>query len=324
MDRRFTESPFCKKLHKPAFTVTRNFARRVGSLARWSSGELDLMKGNRMEQHLQAKDHQHRRVTRNFARRVGSLARRSSGELDLRRGSRMEQHLQAQDQRHKRKSRKASRKASIKAKPRRGVSAPPELSELLEKFSKCAIKAQPDDLLKWTKTYFDNLNARKRHSIKEKLKSISLPQISVVTPELLKVLHAHVAGKPTVKSSDLQLIWMRLSLPKEAFDTILAAGHFSDQTEWMKFLALACYCLGKNIATALKLAFEILSTSQRCHPPRIPFSTFQFLYQYLASVDERISPVLIHRSLRYLQQEIIGPHGLIKLSDFMNNPSVTL
>ncbi|KAJ1190226.1 hypothetical protein NDU88_006964 [Pleurodeles waltl] len=124
-------------------------------------------------------------VTRNFARRVGSLARRSSGELDLRRGARLEQHHQAQDQEHKR--------TSIRAKARRGISAPPELSALLEKFSSCAIKAQPDDLLKWTKTYFDDLNARKRHSIKEKLKGISLSQLSFVTPELLKVLHANVS-----------------------------------------------------------------------------------------------------------------------------------
>ncbi|KAJ1190224.1 hypothetical protein NDU88_006962 [Pleurodeles waltl] len=79
-----------------------------------------------------------------------------------------------------------------------------------------------------------------------------------------------------------------------------------------------------NAATALKLAFNILSTSQRSQSPRIPFSTFQFLYQYLALVDGNISPVLIHRSLRYLQQEIIGLDGLIKLSDFMNNPRVTL
>ncbi|KAJ1190225.1 hypothetical protein NDU88_006963 [Pleurodeles waltl] len=59
-----------------------------------------------------------------------------------------------------------------------------------------------------------------------------------------------VAGKPTVRSSDLQLIWTRLSLPMEAFETILSAGRFSDQTEWMKFLALACYCVGKTYRDA--------------------------------------------------------------------------
>ncbi|XP_069472770.1 ropporin-1-like isoform X2 [Ambystoma mexicanum] len=202
--------------------------------------------------------------------------------------------------------------------------APPELIELLEKFANCAIKAQPPDLLSWTKKYFDDLNSRKRHSIKEKLKSIYLSELQVITPELLRVLHASVGGNPTVKATDLQNTWMRLNLPKEVFETIISAGYFSDQIEWLKFFALACYCLGKTITSSLKIACKTLSSSQRSHQPIIPFSTFQFLYQYLASVDERVSAVHVQRTLNVLRQEIIGPDGLIKMSDFMNNPRVKL
>ncbi|XP_075466874.1 ropporin-1-like isoform X2 [Ascaphus truei] len=119
-------------------------------------------------------------------------------------------------------------------------------------------------------------------------------------------------------------MWKAQGLPEDLFTSIIKVGCLPDEIEWLKFLALACSSLGVTIAKTLKIATEILSSCHENGSARIPFSTFQFLYTFLADVDGEVSGTQVNRMLTYLQQEVIGPDGLIKVSDFMNNPKVRL
>ncbi|XP_053514791.1 coiled-coil domain-containing protein 14-like, partial [Artibeus jamaicensis] len=67
-----------------------------------------------------------------------------------------------------------------------------------------------------------------------------------------------------------------------------------------------------TISKTLKIACEVLSSGHDSGPARIPFSTFQFLYTYIAEVDGEISASHVSRMLAYIEQEVIGPDGLIK------------
>lgn len=49
---------------------------------------------------------------------------------------------------------------------------------------------------------------------------------------------------------------------------------------------------------------EVLSSDHGGGPPRIPFSTFRFLYAYIAQVDGEISASQVSRMLSYIEQDM--------------------
>nr|XP_033797147.1 uncharacterized protein LOC117359083 [Geotrypetes seraphini] len=197
---------------------------------------------------------------------------------------------------------------------------PPELPELLKQYTQAAIRTRPPDLIQWSTTYFTALQNGDPLPIKELPERISLSDWAVLTPELLKLLHTKLAGRLTIETSELLDLWKAQNLPIDLFESIVIVGRLADEIEWLKFFVLACSSLGVTIAKTLKIACEILSTERESGAPRIPFSTFQFLYTFLADVDGEVSRTQVNRMLTYLHQEIIGPDELIKVSDFINNP----
>lgn len=62
--------------------------------------------------------------------------------------------------------------------------------------------------------------------------------------------------------------------------------------------------LKQTIAKTLKIICEVLSNEHDSGPARIPFSTFQFLYTYIAEVDGEISASHVSRMLNYIEQEM--------------------
>ncbi|KAM4636708.1 ropporin-1-like isoform 2-T2 [Discoglossus pictus] len=172
--------------------------------------------------------------------------------------------------------------------------------------------------------YFSALKDGAPLPIKERPERISLSNWAVLTPELLKELHVKIGGRLTIETAELLDMWKGLGLPEDLFNSIMNVGRLPEEIEWLKFLALACSSLGVTIAKTLKIACEILSSDHGTGAPRIPFSTFQFLYTFLADVDGEVSGSQVNRMVTFLQEEVIGPDGLIKTTDFINNPKVRL
>ncbi|NXG28028.1 ROP1 protein, partial [Dromaius novaehollandiae] len=137
-------------------------------------------------------------------------------------------------------------------------------------------------------------------------------------------IYFQVGGRLIISADELAHLWKSVKLPKDLFASIINVGCFTEEIEWLKFLALACRPIGVIIAETLKIICEVLSGDHNDGPPRIPFSTFQFLYTYIAEKDGEISASHVSRMLNYIEQEIIGPDGLIKVSDFTQNPQVRL
>ncbi|GAB5576506.1 ropporin-1A isoform X1 [Prionailurus iriomotensis] len=240
------------------------------------------------------------------------------------------------------------------------ICIPPELPELLKQFTKAAIRTQPQDLIQWAADYFGAMSRGEIPPVRERSERVTLSNWAELTPELLKILHSRVAGRLIIHVDELAQIWKVLSLPTDLFNSVMNVGRFTEEIEWLKFLALACSSLGvpgravvlhtgllpslftsqdfqtagaykldylsslETIAKTLKIVCEVLSSDHDCGPPRIPFSTFQFLYTYIAEVDGEISASHVSRMLNYIEQEVIGPDGLIKVNDFTQNPRVRL
>ncbi|XP_062974724.1 ropporin-1 [Elgaria multicarinata webbii] len=204
------------------------------------------------------------------------------------------------------------------------VCIPPELPDLLKQFTKAAIRTQPPDLIQWASDYFSAMARGELPPIRERADRVPLSTWAELTPELLKVLHQRVGGRLIVHVDELAQMWKVLNLPTDLFESIMNVGRFTEEIEWLKFLALACSSLGVTIAKTLKIICEVLSSEHDTGQARIPFSTFQFLYTYIAEVDGEISASHVSRMLNYIEQEIIGPDGLIKVNDFTQNPRVRL
>ncbi|XP_036883861.1 ropporin-1 [Sturnira hondurensis] len=204
------------------------------------------------------------------------------------------------------------------------ICIPPELPELLKQFTKAALRTQPQDLIQWAAEYFGALTRGDIPPVRDGSQPVASSNCAELTPELLKILHSRVAGRLIIHVSELGQMWKVLSLPPELLNSVINVGRFTEEIEWLKFLALACSALGVTISKTLKIACEVLSSDHGSGPARIPFSTFQFLYTYIAEVDGEISASHVSRMLAYIEQEVIGPDGLIKVSDFTQNPQVRL
>ncbi|XP_015269560.1 PREDICTED: ropporin-1A [Gekko japonicus] len=204
------------------------------------------------------------------------------------------------------------------------ICIPAELPDLLKQFTKAAIRTQPPDLIQWSSDYFGAMARGEAPPVRDRAERVQLSNWAELTPELLKVLHQRVGGRLIVHVDELAQMWKVLNLPSDLFESVMNVGRFTEEIEWLKFLALACSSLGVTIAKTLKIICEVLSNENDSGPARIPFSTFQFLYTYIAEVDGEISASHVSRMLNYIEQEIIGPDGLIKVNDFTQNPRVRL
>ncbi|XP_058920417.1 ropporin-1A [Kogia breviceps] len=201
---------------------------------------------------------------------------------------------------------------------------PPELPELLKQFTKAAIQTQPQDLIQWAADYFEAVSRGEIPPVRELSERATLSSWAELTPDLLKILHSWFAGRLIVHADELAQMWKALNLPPNLFNSLMNVGRFTEEIEWLKFLALSCSSLGVTIAKTLKIVCEVLSSDHDGGPPRIPFSTFQFLYTYIAELDGEISASHVSRMLNYIEREVIGPDGLIKVNDFTQNPRVRL
>uniref|UniRef100_A0A8C5MZ41 Ropporin-1-like protein n=1 Tax=Leptobrachium leishanense TaxID=445787 RepID=A0A8C5MZ41_9ANUR len=185
------------------------------------------------------------------------------------------------------------------------IHIPPELPDILKQFTKAAIRTQPHDVLQWSAAYFSCLAKGEPLPVKDRIEILVATQKTDtgLTPGLLKVLHRQLSSKIFVSEDALKEKWKDLSLPQEQLRCILTLDNFETEVEWMKFLSLACSTLGGNISSALKHACEILTEDPEGGAARIPFTTFTFLYKYLATIDGDISETTVASALSYLQTE---------------------
>lgn len=62
--------------------------------------------------------------------------------------------------------------------------------------------------------------------------------LSLLSPGL------QVAGRLIIHADELAQMWKVLSLPTDLFNSVMNVGRFTEEIEWLKFLALACSSLG--------------------------------------------------------------------------------
>ncbi|KAJ8010836.1 hypothetical protein DPEC_G00079260 [Dallia pectoralis] len=200
------------------------------------------------------------------------------------------------------------------------ISIPPELPDILKRFTKAAILTQPLDVLQWSAAYFTALSKGDPLPVKQRLEMPVATQKTDtgLTPGLLKVLHKQLSSNKEISKEDLEQKWKGLCLPLEQLDTLLSLGNFSTNIAWMQFFALGCSALGGTIISALKYACEILTENEEGGAAMIPFETFVGLYTYLAHLDGEISQEQRDRFLSNLKETAERQGGIVQPANFMD------
>ncbi|XP_067844272.1 ropporin-1-like [Heptranchias perlo] len=218
-----------------------------------------------------------------------------------------------------------------------------QLPDILKQYTKDCIRAQPSDIIQWSTDYFfsQSIGGVRPGKSKEERASSLPPCKPILTPGLLRALHAQISsfsinkavgieaegfieiklfgksavklatfliflykvnGRLIVQSKEIEQKWNDLGLPADTLRRIMTVGGFGIEIEWMKFFALGCSTLDPNITNAMKYAFEILSSSE--DGGRIPYTTFRFLYSYLAMIDGEIHRSQIEKMLNNIERQV--------------------
>ncbi|XP_063156269.1 ropporin-1-like protein [Candoia aspera] len=198
------------------------------------------------------------------------------------------------------------------------IHVPPELPDIMKQFTKAAIRTQPRDVLQWSYGYFYALSSGEPLPVKERVEMPVATQKNDtgLTPGLLKILHKQLSGKKTVDLLDLQKKWKNLCLPMEQLRNLLRLDSFADGVEWMKFFALGCSALGGSLLSSMKHACEILTYDPEGGAARIPYNTFEFLYSYLASLDDEITEQVTKPFLKTLKEQALRKECMVGVADF--------
>ncbi|KAM6454322.1 ropporin-1-like protein isoform 3-T5 [Liasis olivaceus] len=198
------------------------------------------------------------------------------------------------------------------------IHVPPELPDIMKQFTKAAIRTQPHDVLQWSYGYFYALSRGEPLPVKDRVEMPVATQKNDtgLTPGLLKILHKQLSEKKNVELQDLQKKWKNLCLPMEQLRNILRLDNFVDGVEWMKFFALGCSALGGSLLSSMKHACEILTNDPEGGAARIPYDTFEFLYSYLASLDDEITEEVTKSFLKALKDQVARKEYMIGTADF--------
>lgn len=68
-----------------------------------------------------------------------------------------------------------------------------------------------------------------------------------------------MSGRLIIHVDELAHMWKVLNLPTDLFESVMNVGRFTEEIEWLKFLALACSSLGVvSLSTLFHSRFYIL------------------------------------------------------------------
>ncbi|XP_018597071.1 ropporin-1-like protein isoform X1 [Scleropages formosus] len=209
------------------------------------------------------------------------------------------------------------------SEPEKELIIPSELTEILQRFTKDAIRTQPEDLIQWSTSYFSALTQEKPLPVRG---SPDTPTSVDLTRETLSAIHQEFQKRETVSRKELESMWKSFSLAEDHLQHILSVGCFREELEWMKFFALCCSYIGGTIKNAMAHICYILNSEPGCKllEASVPYDTFRPLYTYLATMDGEVSEAQIDQALAYLGKKAKSSNGMVKVSDFIDTCKVRL
>ncbi|XP_044260216.1 uncharacterized protein LOC123008470 [Tribolium madens] len=174
------------------------------------------------------------------------------------------------------------------------ICIPPTFPYLLRQFAKAAIRTQPNDLLKWSTTYFRCLSLNIPPPVKPRLEYPIPRDHHGLTPGWLRALLYQMVGHQTVTFKTLWDRWIGACLQHPNLIQILVLGGFDDNqaVPWLRFLALCAAHLTDNLTQTMILICEILTEEPEGGSAMIPLTIFLDLYNFLARIDASLPQTL--------------------------------
>lgn len=181
------------------------------------------------------------------------------------------------------------------------INVPAELPDILKQFTKAAIRTQPKDLTAWSAAYFRALANGETPPVKER---IEFPEgKSTLTIGLLRVLNRQLSEHKTVSLSSLARRWDGLCLDTEQFNDLVQLGNFKKEVDWLKFLALACSSVAKDLVDSMQVFCEVCTEDPEGGAARVPYPVFAETLSYLAKKDKTVTKEKLDALLEFLVEQ---------------------
>ncbi|RZC36937.1 serine/threonine-protein phosphatase 4 regulatory subunit 2-like [Asbolus verrucosus] len=211
------------------------------------------------------------------------------------------------------------------------ICIPPTFPYLLRQFAKAAIRTQPNDLLKWSTTYFRCLSLNIPPPVKPRLEYPIPRDHNGMTPGWLRALLHQMQGAQTVTFKVLWDRWIGACLQHPNLIQILCLGGFDDNmaVPWLRFIALCAAHLTDSLAQSMILICEVLTEEPEGGSAMVPVQVFLDLYQFLARIDASVPQTLknyyfLDKFLELYQEKIARDQGLKRLEEVSREASFTI
>ncbi|XP_021915188.1 ropporin-1-like protein [Zootermopsis nevadensis] len=162
---------------------------------------------------------------------------------------------------------------------------PPTFPFILKQYAKAAIRTQPYDLLRWSSAYFRAMAQGEEPPVKKRLEYPLVVTPSGLSPGYLKVLLKQIGTIDSVSTEVLRDKWQSICLDENALNEMLKVGGFTENVDWLKFIAIAAGHLTNSLTQTMYLICELLTEEPEGGSDAIPFETFKQLYVFLAEMN---------------------------------------
>ncbi|XP_076687161.1 uncharacterized protein LOC143378922 isoform X2 [Andrena cerasifolii] len=165
------------------------------------------------------------------------------------------------------------------------IIVPPSLPIILKQFCKAAIRTQPYDLLKWSRSYFRALADGEEPPTKLRLEYPPPSTASGLTLGFLRILLRQFGDYN--KSLPVETIlqrWDCLCLDRRDLNLILMIGKFRRKCQVKKFLAIAVGLLGSSLFETMIMICELFTHEPEGGSAMVPVTLFMEIYGYLAGL----------------------------------------
>lgn len=165
------------------------------------------------------------------------------------------------------------------------IHIPPTFPFILKQYAKAAIRTQPYDLLRWSATYFRALAQGDEPPVKKRLECPPVESQFGLSPGYLRVLLKQIGFLNSVSVEMLRDKWQGICLDENTLNELLKLGGFTENVDWLKFIAIAAGHLTNSLTQTMYLICELLTEEPEGGSDMIPFETFKELYAYLAQMN---------------------------------------
>eukprot|EP01116_Phalansterium_solitarium_P010904 TRINITY_DN2642_c0_g1_i2.p1 TRINITY_DN2642_c0_g1~~TRINITY_DN2642_c0_g1_i2.p1 ORF type:complete len:214 (+),score=57.53 TRINITY_DN2642_c0_g1_i2:23-643(+) len=171
------------------------------------------------------------------------------------------------------------------------IAIPEDLATILKHYTKAVVRTQPENLLQFSKEYFEELYYQKVNNISvgEKL---TIQQLILLRE---KLGDRRLSTSTRVSRVEFLRACDGTGMLKLDIDAILQLGNFAADVDWLEFLAFGATLLSQDLVSSVKTCFEIFGS--------LTGERLSSIFQAIALKDKNIPQKFVFEVARHFRDK---------------------